>query len=107
MVIEIDLRTSPASIELAAPDDFAAFKVLARAHHKDADRLRSALAHIGRLGDSGHAFVPIDALERLPARASTDSTVSATIDVLAGRPSTMRSRGLTAKSTQCTRPETT
>ena len=80
MVIEIDLRTSPASIELAAPDDFAAFKVLARAHHKDADRLRSALAHIGRLGDSGHAFVPIDALECLAGERAQRSDWTASLE---------------------------
>jgi hypothetical protein len=80
MVIEIDLRTNPASIELTAPDDFGAFKVLARADHRDADRLRSALAHIGRLADSGHAFVPISAVERLARERARRSDWTASLE---------------------------
>jgi hypothetical protein len=66
MVIEIDLRVTPASVELAEPDDFGGFRVVARGleqeHH---DQLVTALRRIGRVADDGHVFVGVRRLYSL------------------------------------------
>jgi hypothetical protein len=65
MVIEVDLRAAPLIVRLAEPDDFKAFKIVARGPTADREQFASAVARLGRLGEGGTAFIDVNALQAL------------------------------------------
>lgn len=90
MVIEIDLRATPASVELARRDDFTAFKVMARGLETDIDGLASALGRLGRVAEDGHVFVPVQTLHALAGQRGDERDWR---DSLEGMLSYARARG--------------
>jgi hypothetical protein len=69
MVIEIDLKTAPASVQLVEPDDFKSFKILARG---DATSLAGGVTDLGRLDANGDVYVDVQALKALAGDRGQD-----------------------------------
>jgi hypothetical protein len=67
VIIDVDLRDPPATIELAEPEDCKRFHVAARGG--DRELLSAALpAHgVGRLLESGEAMIEVAAVRRMAA----------------------------------------
>ena len=62
MVIEIDLRTEPAAVNLRKPDDFGAFKIVALGGETDDAQRAQALRRLGTVDEDGHVFIAVETL---------------------------------------------
>jgi hypothetical protein len=80
VVIQVDIAATPPSVTLLAPDDFAAFKVVARGPVQDAERLAHVVERVGRMSGVSHAFVDIDALVALADARARDREWRASLD---------------------------
>jgi hypothetical protein len=71
MVIDIDLRTAPATVRLVEPDDFGAFKVIARAPTAERKQLEDAVERLGCVTADGHVSVDVTAVKALAGKRAT------------------------------------
>lgn len=65
MLIDIDLWAAPAAVQLVEPDDFGAFKILARGAATSRDRFEHAVKRFGYMTEDGHVFVDVGAVRSL------------------------------------------
>ena len=89
MVIDVDLRAAPAAVLLVEPEDFGAFKIMARG---SAAKLASAVGRFGRVTDDGHVLVDVAALRVLAGERGRDREWLASLDAMVEY---ARSRGWT------------
>lgn len=80
MVIDINLRAAPATVRLVEPDDFEAFKVIARAPATEGKHLESAVERFGRVTADGHVFVDATAVKALAGERATEPRWLASLD---------------------------
>lgn len=73
MVIDIDVAAVPAVVQLVEPDDFAAFKIVARGAAAESGALASAIERIGRMTAAGEVFVDVEALRSLAGDRARDA----------------------------------
>jgi hypothetical protein len=82
MVIDVDLRAAPATVRLIAPDDFGAFKVVARGPASGGERLAGAVGRFGRMSGDGHVFVDVAALRALAGERGRQRDWLASLDAM-------------------------
>jgi hypothetical protein len=80
MVIDVDLHAAPATVRLVEPDDFGAFKLIARAPEMDRERLEPAIERLGRLTADGHVVVDVTAVKALAGERGTEPRWLASLD---------------------------
>jgi hypothetical protein len=80
MVIDIDLRAAPPTVQLIEPEDFGAFKIIARAPAADREHLEYAVERLGRLTAGGHVFVDVTAVKGLAGERATEPRWLASLD---------------------------
>jgi hypothetical protein len=78
-MIDVDLRTRPAAVRLAEPDDFRAFKIVARGPEAE---LEPAVEAFGRMTGDGYVFVDIAALRRLAGERGRDGAWLGSLDAM-------------------------
>jgi hypothetical protein len=79
MVIDVDLLAAPATVRLVEPEDFRAFKIVARGPAKE---LGSAIERFGRLTGEGHVLVDVTALPALAGERGRDRDWLASLDAM-------------------------
>jgi hypothetical protein len=82
MVIDVDLRSAPAAVRLVEPDDFRAFKILARGPASGGEPLDAAVGGFGRVSGDGHVFVDVEALRALAGEHGRDRGWLASLDAM-------------------------
>jgi hypothetical protein len=78
-MIDVDLRTRPAAVRLVEPDDFRAFKIVARGPEA---KLEPAVEAFGRMTDDGYVFVDIAALRQLAGERGRDGAWLESLDAM-------------------------
>ena len=82
MVLDADLKSSPARLTLDEPDDFTSLKVRVHGARAETDALTDALEPVGTLDEGGNALLAIAQLRRLAGDRARDEQWRASFDAM-------------------------
>src|ERR1700750_3455421 len=80
MIVQADLTLTSSELELLELEDLRSLKVLVMGASEPGAALAETLAPLGRLDDTGHVFLDIEALKRAASALGTDETWPSAFD---------------------------